>query len=206
MALVRHQPDQPEAGPAGDGPGQLGQLGGGAQRRAQGPDPDPAAEHAQRGVQLQTDPDLLRAPGPRRVDEFQLCVVVHHHGHGGGPLRVPGQFREGRAVGRRIGQQDVLETGPRQPQRLREREGHDPGESGTGQHPLQQGAAAHRFARHPDGLPGRTPDEVVGVGVERLQIDDGDRGVEMGGGPVVAGPVSGAGSHGRSLPDSCTAG
>ena len=206
VPLVRHDPDQPEAGPPGYGARQIGRLGGGVERGAQGADPYPAAEHPQRRVQLQTDPYHLTAARPGRVDQVELGGVVDHDGDGGGLFGVSGQFREAGAVGRRVGEQHVVETGADQPQGLRQRERHHTREAVLRQHAFQQGPAAQGLAGHPDRLSPRPADQIVRVGVEGVQVDDRERGVQMGGGPVVTGPVGGARSHERSLPDRITAG
>ncbi len=206
VSLVRHDPHQPEARPPGHGPRQLGELGGGVQRRTPGPDPDPAAEQLQRGVQLQADPDHFTPAVPRRVDQIEVRRVVDHHGDGTGQLGIGGQLGEARPVRRRIGQQDVLEPRTREPQRLVQGERHDALEAVLGQDAFQQGPAANRLAGDPHGLPSGTADQVVRVGVEGVQVHDRERGVEMGGGPVVTGPVGGARSHDGSLPDRITAG
>ena len=204
MTLVRHQTHQPETRTPSHRAGQFGQLGRGAQRGAAGADTHPAPQQLERGVQLQADPHLVPGALAGPVHQVELRRVVDHHGDGAGELGVPGQLGERRAVGGGIGEQYVLEPGARQPQRLREREGHQAREAGPGEHPLQQRAAAHRLAGHPDRLAGRAADDVIRVGVERLQIDDRHRRVEMSGRPVVPGAVSGAGCHGGSLPEPVT--
>ena len=54
---------------------------------------------------------------------------------------------------------------------------------------LQKGAAAYRLGRDQNRLAAGPPRQVGGVGVEGRQVHDGERGVEMGGGPVVPGAV-----------------
>lgn len=206
MPLVRHDPDQPEAGTPLDRTGQLREFRGLAQRGTAGADPDPAAQQTERRVQLQTDPDLLRPARAGGVDQIQLRHVVDHHGHGGGQLRVPRQLAEPGAVRRGVGEQHVLEPGAREPQRLVERERHDPREALPREDPLQERPAPDGLARHPHRLAAGPAHEVRGVGVEGLQIDDRHGRVEMSGGPVVTGPVGGTGSHGPSLPDGFTGG
>ncbi len=206
VPLVRHDADDLEPRPAGHRAGQVGDLGGGVQRRAPGPDPHPAPEQLQRGVQLQADPHDFPPAVARRVHEVQLRRVVDHHGHGRGEFRVGGQLGVPGAVRRRIGEQHVLETGARQPQGLGQRERHDAREAVPGQGPFQQRTAAQGLAGDPDRLAAGPAEQVVRVGVEGLQVHDRHGGVQMGGGPVVAGPVGGACGHDGSLPDRITAG
>ena len=51
---------------------------------------------------------------------------------------------------------------------------------------IQQGAAAYRFAGHPDRLAAGAGGERGRVGVESGQVNRGHRGLEMRGGPVEA--------------------
>lgn len=125
VPLVRHDPHDLEPRAPCDGPGQVGDLGGGVQRRTTRPDADPSPEQLQRGVQLQADADDFTPAVACLVDQPELRRVVDHDGHGGGQLGVGGQLGEGGAVGGRIGEKDVLEPAPRQPQRFGQREGHD---------------------------------------------------------------------------------
>ncbi|GDY72744.1 hypothetical protein SAV31267_022290 [Streptomyces avermitilis] len=174
--------------------------GSGGRRRGRGP------EEFERGVQLQADTHDFGAALACLVDQTQLRGVVHHDGDGGGELGVARQLGEGLAVRRRVGEQDVVEPGAGEPQGLGERERHDAREAVPGQHAFEQGTAAYGLAGDADRLAAGPADQVVGVGVESLQVHDRDRGVELSGGPIVAGPVCGAGSHDRSLPDAITAG
>ncbi len=206
VPLVRHDPGDLEPRPPGHRTGHVGDLGGGVQRRAPRSDAHPPAEHFQRGVQLQADPHDFATAAARLVDEPELCRVVDHHGHGGGELRIGGELGEPGAVGGGIGEQDVVEPAPRQPQGLGEGEGHDARETVLGQDAFQKGPAAYGLAGDADRLAGGAADEIVRVRVEGVQVHDREGGVEMGGGPVVTGPVGGARSHGRSLPDWITAG
>ncbi len=58
LRLVGHQPDQVERRPLEDALGERADLGGGTQRGAQRTDPDPSAEGAVRGVDVDADADL----------------------------------------------------------------------------------------------------------------------------------------------------
>lgn len=176
------------------------------QRGASRPDAYAPSQQLQRGVQLQADADDFTSAGARLVDEPELRGIVDHDGHGGGELGVTGQLGEPAAVRGRIGEKDVVEPAPRQPHGLGEGERHDPREAVLGEHPLQQGPAADGLAGDADRLATGAAHEIVRVGVEGVQVHDGERGVEMGGGPVVTDSVGGASSHERSLPDRITAG
>ncbi len=206
MTLVRHDPDDPETRPPRHRARDLRDLGGGVQGRTAGTDPHPSAEQLQRGVQLQAHPHHFVAARAGRVDQVQLRGIVDHHGDGGRQLGIGGEFGVRRAVRGGIRQQDVVEPGTGQPQRLGERERHDARETVPGQGPFEQRTAAYGLAGDPDRFAPGPADQVVGVGVEGVQIHDRDRGVELGGGPVVTGPVGGARSHDGSLPDRITAG
>ena len=87
------------------------------------------------------------------------------------------QAPQRRAVDRRVGDDDVVaDPGLVQPQRLGDGEGQHAGEPVAGERPLDQRRHAQRLRRHPERLAGGPPHEVVGVGVERVEVDDGDRG------------------------------
>ncbi len=208
MALVAHDPDDAEAGPGADRTGEVREGGGIAQRRTPGADAYPAAEQVERGVEFEADADLVRAGAvPGGLDQLQLGGVVDHDGDGGGQFGVARELGEPGAVGGGVGQQHVLEPRPGQPDRLGEGVRHDPGETGPGQDPFEERAAADGLAGDADRLAAGPADEIVGVGVERGEIDDGQGRVEMRGGPVVPGPVSTGGKiHGGSLPDASTGG
>jgi hypothetical protein len=87
------------------------------------------------------------------------------------------------AVDRRIGDHRV---GAAQPLRLGQREGEQTTEPRI-ERAVDQRAAADRLGGQPDALAGRTPQQVGGVGVERLEVDDGERRLEMGGGSFESG-------------------
>ncbi len=206
MALVRHDPDHLEPRPPGDDPGHVGDLRGRVQWRTPGADAHPPAEQLQRGVQLQADAHHFLPAVPGLVDEPELSRIVDHHGDGGGELGITRQLGETGLVGGRVREHDVVEPGARQPQGLGEGEGHDPREPVLREDAFEQGPAAYGLAGDADRLPVGPAHEIVRVGVEGVQVHDRERGVEMGGGPVVTGPVGGARSHERSLPCRITAG
>jgi hypothetical protein len=148
----------------------------------------PAAGHPQRGVDVEADPQ--RRPLPRRrdrVDQVEVVRRVDHQRDARGRGLVGGQLAQRRSVDRGVGHHDVradrvLLGG--QPQGLGERIGEHTGEAVAGEDPAQHLPAAHRFAGHADRLAGRPADQVGGVAVERVEVDDRERRVEGGGGPV----------------------
>ena len=67
-----------------------------------------------------------------------------------------------------------------QPQRLGQRERHDAARSpARAEHVGEQRPAAHRLARHPDRLAARAAHEVGRVRVERVEVDERERRVEV---------------------------
>jgi hypothetical protein len=87
---------------------------------------------------------------------------------------------QGADVDRRVGDEDVSRSALDEPHRLGHGVRHDTGEAGAREHPVEQGAAAHRLGRHPDRQPTGTPHEVVGVGVEGVEVDRHERRGEPG--------------------------
>ena len=75
-----------------------------------------------------------------------------------------------------------------QPQRLGQREGQDPLQPGA-QRAVDQRPHPHGLRRQPDRLAARAPQQVGGVGVERVEVDDRERRIEPRGGGVQAGEV-----------------
>jgi hypothetical protein len=66
------------------------------------------------------------------------------------------------------------------PQRLAQRERHQPVEAGPLERPLQQRATADRLRRDPQRLAASAPHEVAGVVRERVEVDDGERRLDAG--------------------------
>ena len=103
----------------------------------------------------------------------------------GAPLgvgdRAQRQLPERPGVGGRVGEQQVLEALLGEPQRLRQGEGHQPGEAlVAAQDPLQQRPAAHRLARDPDRLPACPRQHRVRVRPHRVEVDEGERRLDLG--------------------------
>jgi hypothetical protein len=154
---------------------------------------DPAARHAEGCVDVEADPQ----PGPpgRRddvVDQVELRRRVDHEGDPSGCLLVGGELTERGPVHRRIGDDDVaahraVATG--QPQRLRQRVGQHAGEARPGEYAPQDAAVAHRLAGDADGLARGAADEVVGVGVQRIEIQHGEGWIDGCGRVVQPGPL-----------------
>jgi len=165
------------------------------QRGAAGADAQPAAQGAVGGVDVDAHADGAAFGVP--FDEVEVVVAVDHEGDGAGGVLVAGEGGEGGAVGGGVGDEDVVaDAVPGQPEGLGEGEGHDAGEAVEGEDLLQERPAAHGLAGDADGLAGGAADQVGGVGPERGQVHDRERGVEGGGGRVVALPEV----HGHTLP------
>ncbi len=108
--------------------------------RALGADDDAPTERAIAGVEIDADANgrQRRIAGAAHggVDQLELGDTVDHHryaraGQLGGQ---PGQLSQCGTVGRRVGDEDVLEPMPSEPQSLREREGERTREPLAGQH------------------------------------------------------------------------
>ena len=74
-----------------------------------------------------------------------------------------------------------------EPQRLGQREGEDALQAGA-QRALDQGAHAHGLGGEPDRLAARAAQQVGRVGVEGIEVDDGERRLQARGGGVKPGP------------------
>jgi hypothetical protein len=68
-----------------------------------------------------------------------------------------------------------------QPQRLGQREGQDAVVAVAGEDVLEHAPAAHRLARDADRLARGAPDHVVGVRAQRVEVDEREGRVEVGG-------------------------
>ena len=92
---------------------------------------------------------------------------------------VRGELGQGGAVGGRVGDHDVVRhAGAHEPDRLRQREREHAVEPGAGQGPGDQLADADRLAGDPDRHAAGPVQQVGRVGVERVQVDHGERWVE----------------------------
>lgn len=65
------------------------------------------------------------------------------------------------------------------PNGLGERVAHQAFETVSRERPLQQRTAAHGLADHPDRLARGPAQQVVGVGVEGVQVDDRERRIQV---------------------------
>ena len=101
---------------------------------------------------------------------------VDRHRHLGAQ-QVVGRDRPQRGlVDRGVGDEDVAHPGarPATPPPARHTPSR-PAKPGTREHPVEQGAAAHRLRGDPDRQPAGPPHEVVGVGVEGVEVDGDER-------------------------------
>ena len=178
LRLVHQQPVQLQPGPGGDRARQVRGLLGRAQRRALGADPHPAAERPPAGVDVDAH---AHRPAPGR-DQVELLAAVDHHGDPvtRGAVR---QLPQRRAIHGRVRDHHVVGAGRGQPQRLRQREREDPLES-RAQRAVGERPAADRFRRQPHRRSAGAAQQIGGVGVERVEVDDRERRIEVRGGGV----------------------
>jgi hypothetical protein len=151
---------------------------------AAGTEPD-AARDDQRGVEVDGHAYGGGRGADRGLDQRQPLSAVDHQGDPRELLLILRESGERGSVGGRVADHDVV-VSLGQPQRLEQREGQDPLVSLAGEHPVDQRPAAYGLAGHSDRGAGGTAHEVVGVGVERLQVHGPDGTVETGGRPVEA--------------------
>ena len=179
LRLVHQQSVQRESGPGDDRARQVRGLLRRVQRRALGADPHPAAERPPAGVDV--DAHAHRPAAVR--DQVELLAAVDHQRDPvtRGALRklpqrraIHGRVRDHHVVGARLGQ----------PQRLRQREREDPLES-RAQRAVGERPAADRLGRQPHRRSAaRAAQQIGGVGVERVEVDDRERRIEVRGGGV----------------------
>ena len=178
VSLVGHHPDQASAGTALDLGRRLARALRGPHRRALGADPRQlSAERPPADVQVQADAELGRAAPDRRLDQVEVGRAVDHRHRrarrlGGGQLD---QLGERLAVGGRVGDDDVLEALPGEEQRLGQGEGEDALEAGVElEDATQDRHRAHRLGGDPDRLAGRLGEHEARVGVQRVEVDEGE--------------------------------
>ena len=148
-------------------------IGRRARRGAADAEVQPA--HPERGVDVERDAEPGRV-GPERV--AQPAHVLDRVDRDGDLRPQPVVRRHGSQrddVDRRVGDEDVTRPALDEPHRLGHGVRHDAGEAGAGEHAVEQGAAAHGLGRHPDRQPTGPPDQVVGVGVEGVEVDRHER-------------------------------
>ena len=159
--------------------------------RALGADAHAAAERPPAGVDVDADAQRslaasAGAPVERAVDQVELLDAVDHHAHAalrafGGEL---GERAQRAPVGGRVGDEQVLGAVVGEPQGLGQGEGERAREPGAGEDAFLQGAAADGLAREADRLGGGAADEVVGVGPQRVEVDERERRLQLGGGAL----------------------
>jgi hypothetical protein len=115
-----------------------------------------------------------------------VLEAVDHDGDAPAGVRA-GQLPQRRAVDRGIGDDEVVVAVAGQPQRLREREGEDAAQA-RAERAVDQGAAPDRLRRQPYRGAGGAAQQVGRVGVERVQIDDRERRIQVRRRPVEAIP------------------
>ena len=178
LTLVGHQPGQPEPGAAGD-------LGGQVAGRLRRPDRRPLRADLQRPAQrLVADVDVDRDLDPggpaaeRALDQVELHGVVDEQDRRG-PGVLGGKapdLCDPPPVDGGIGEQDVPMPGPGEHQRLGDREAEQAAEALiAGLDPLDHLAATDRLRRQPDRLARGALEHRVGVGRERIQVDESER-------------------------------
>ena len=173
LALVGHQPDEVEPATFDDGPGEGdhrvrvvhgGPLG-----------PDVLAADEQPGVDVDRDPDRA-VRGPGRVDDVEVRRVVDHEGDRPQRLGGAGELGQRRPVHRRVGHEDVPGHAlALQPQGLGQGVGQDAPEAVVVEGSSEQVRDPHRLGGHADRLARRASYEVVGVGVESVEVHHRDR-------------------------------
>jgi hypothetical protein len=122
------------------------------------------------------------------VHHVQVRGRVGHYRDVPPGLLVGGQRPQGARVHGRVGDQQVIAGAQAvQPEGFGQRVAHQPPVAGAGQRPRDQEAAPQRLGGDPDRAAGRAAGHVGGVPVERVQIDDGQRRIEVRRGPVIPG-------------------
>src|SRR5699024_5502529 len=99
------------------------------------------------------------------------------------------ELPECRTIRRRVGDEEVGVAGPAQPERLPQGVRHHPAEALVREGPVEEVAHPDRLARDPDRTAGGTSGEVGRIGVEGVDVGDGE-----GGGAPARRPVPGGGS------------
>ncbi len=191
VRLVGHDPDERQLLAREDRAGERDGLRGGVDGRALGADDDAPAERAIAGVEVDAHADRrYRAPAQANSGSIRSSwatsstITVTRARGSSAPSRA--SSRRARAVGGGVGDDDVLELMPREPDRLGQRERERAREPLAGEHARLQRAAAHRLAREADRPVGGAAFEVGGVGPQRVEIDERERWVEIGRGAFEA--------------------
>ena len=183
LPLVGHQRVEFDLRPPLDLPRQRHRLLDRPHRRALRPDLDPPAQRPPAGVDVDADPDRRRAAAQHRLDRLQVLDAVDHHDRRfvGAGDRAQRQLLQRPEVGGRVGEQQVVEALLGQPQGLRQRVGHQPGEAAVApQRRLDQRPAAQALGRDPDRLAARPGQHRVRVRPHRVEVDEGERSLDLG--------------------------
>ena len=195
LALVGHHADQPEAVPLPDGAGERDHVGRVVERRPLGA--DVLAADPEPGVDVDRDPDRHRQGAADRVDDVEVGDVVDHQRDRGRGAGGADELGEGAPVDGGVGDHQVVADPVLvQPQRLAQRVGEDAVERVVAQRPAQQLGDPYGLGGDPDRRPRGAAREVVGVGVEGLEVDDhqrrGQRSGGRGRGRAAGAPAGGA--------------
>jgi hypothetical protein len=172
LGVVEHQAAhvEPDAqGRAHHGEG----LVGGARRRAA--HAEVQAAHPQRGVDVDGHAERRGARAEGVAQPAHVLDGVDGDGDLGPQPVVGHDLPQGRLVDRRVRHEHVAHAAAHQPRGLRHGVGHHTGEPGAGEHPGEQRAAPHRLGGDPHGQPTGAAHQVVGVGVERVEVDGHER-------------------------------
>jgi hypothetical protein len=186
VALVAHQAHELEAGPPDHIAGNRDHLVGSAQRRSLRADAQAPAGQGVAEVHLDADADGAAGGAARRVDQVEVIGGVDHHY---GPIRSleAAELPHGGAVGRGVGDEQVLEAMLVEPERLRQREGHEAAVTRVAlQDHAQERPAPDRLARDPQPCALGAPQHVGGVPPQGVHVHQGERRVQRGGGGLVA--------------------
>ena len=189
LPLVGHQRVEFDLRPPLDLARQRHRLLHSAHRRALRPDLDSPAQRPPAGVEVDADTHRRRSGAEHRLDRLQVLDAVDHHDRrpAGVRHRAQRQLAERADVGGRVGEQQVLEPLLGEPQRLRQRVGHQPGEPLiAAQHLLDQRPAAQALGRDPDRLAPGPSQHRVRVRPHRVEVDEGERRLDLGEDRLVA--------------------
>jgi hypothetical protein len=139
-----------------------------------------AGQWAPGDVQFQADADRRVVGAHCGVDQVEVFQRVDHQGDPPQRGLVLGQPAQGAVVDGRVRDQQVFaEVVAGEPERLGQRVAHDTGVAGLGEDPFQQVTDPDRLAGDPDRPATRPADQVRGVVVERVEVDDRERRIEV---------------------------
>jgi hypothetical protein len=143
----------------------------------------PSSERAQAEVDVDAHAQG-RVPTRCRsgLDQIEVLARVDHDREArlGALSAQATESGQGRAIGGRVGDKQVVEAVAREPQRLRKGEAERAAKAGCAlEHRGLERAAAHGLAGEADGLRPRPASEIGGVRPEGAQIDAGERGIDV---------------------------